>query len=405
MRLFFITVIIGIIITAAIGGCTTSALTPRSSPAPTQLTSLPPNTESVQSEISTINFIKKVDIPSAARPEIIATKDRVFVLYLGNISSGQNRTFNVQIYDSNMDAIIASKVLVSTTAEYGDPTDIRVAADGRYLYAFYETNKVTSPTVSTTYLWGAKYTLDDSFNRVANTVAPVTTGKPMAELQEGGELVDDPAPLIGPTSAFVVTRFKYSLSTTGKTIYRVREFSKDGLVKLSEFDLDLSAVADGRGRVTSLLYKDNSIYIALATTVSNKGINEGNDDGAMSDIILVKMKSDWTFDPQKDVITLSSEPDDRENYVSGFKYYGAYFFITYKQAVAVPPGGEQIAWIKIFDKDFNLILKEKVKSVKWGPDGGEIRPSLEVTSNRIFSGQSGGLGLGKGNAEIFLYSY
>jgi hypothetical protein len=405
MRLFFITVMIGIILTPAIGGCTTSALTSRSSPAPTQLTSLQPNTESVQSEISTINFIKKVEIPSAARPEIIAFKDRVFVLYLGNISSGKDRTFTVQIYDSNMDKIIATKVLVTSTQEYGSPTDIRVATDNQFLYAFYETNKITSPTTAITYLWGAKYNLDDSFNRVANTVAPVTTSKPMSELQEGGELVDDPAPLIGPTSVFVVTRLKYSLSTTGKTIYRVREFSKDGLDKLSEFDLDLSAIADGRGRVTSLLYKDNSIYIALATTVSNKGINEGNDDGAMSDIILVKMKSDWTFDPQKDVKTLSSEPDDRENYVSGFNYYGVYFFITYKQAVAVPPGGEQIAWIKIFDTDFKLILKEKVKIVKWGPGGGAIRPSLEVTSNSIFSGQSDGLGLGKGNAEIFLYSY
>ena len=89
----------------------------------------------------------------------------------------------------------------------------------------------------------------------------------------------------------------------------------------------------------------------------------------------------------------------------GLKSAGGYFFITYKQAVAVPPTGEQIAWIKVFNQDFKLVIKEKVKSVKWGPGGGEIRPSLEITGNRIFSGQSGGLGIGKGNAEVYIYNY
>lgn len=356
----------------------------------------------------TLTLVKKVTITTdaeggSARPEIIATSNRVFVIYLGNIADGGNRTFNVKIFDSNLDNLIASKTLVTTTTEYGSPTDIRVSSDGQYLYAFYETHKLTSQTTAITYLWGAKYILDDSLSRVAYTATPIKSSKPMSELQDGGELLDDPAPLIGPDGVFVITRLKYSLSMSGRTIYKVRGFSKDDLTKLSEFDLDLSSVADGRGRVTSLLFWNSNIYIALATTVSDEGVSESNDDGALSDIILVKMGQEWTFNAQTDVKTISAEPNDRENYVTGLKTDGSYFFITYKQAIGSPPSGEQIAWIKIYDKDFKLVLKEKVKGVTWGPGGGEIRPSLELIGNRIFSGQSSGQGIGTGNAEVYVY--
>lgn len=355
-----------------------------------------------------LRHIKTVAVTStaeggSARPEIVATANRVFVLYLGKIAAGDNKTFNVKIYDSDMDTVVASRVLVTTTQDYGGPTDIRVASDGWCIYAFYETHKITSPTTATNYLWGAKYTLDDGFNLVAYTVTPITSSKPMSELQEGGELVDDPAPLVGPTSVFVVTRLKYSLSTAGKTIYRVREFSKDNLIKLFEFDLDLSEAADGRGRVTSLLFKDNRIFIALATTVSDEGVNENSDDGALSDIVLVRMRPDWTFDPYRDVQAISATPNDVENYVSGFIADNGNFYITYTQSVGKPPSGEHRAWIKIFDKDFNLIHEEKVRSTVWGPGGGEMRPSLEVLGNRIFSGQSSGQSLGTGNAEVYIY--
>lgn len=355
-----------------------------------------------------LSLIKKIAVTTdteggSARPEIVATANGVFVMYLANIGQGSSRTFNVKIFDGNLDNLITSKTIVTTTTEYGSPTDIRVTSDGQYLYAFYETAKTTSQTSTTTYLWGAKYTLDDSFTRVAYTATPITSSMPKSQLSDGGELVDDPAPLIGPSSVFVITRLKYTLATSGNTIYRVREFTKDNLTKISEFDLDLSTVADGQGRVTSLLYRNNNIYIALATTVSNQGINDSTDDGALSDIILIKMQQDWTFNAQTDVKTISAEPIDVENYISGFKTDTGYFYITHKQAVGSPPSGEQIAWIKIFDKDFKLVLKEKVKSVTWGPSGGEIRPSLELIGNRIFSGQSAGSGIGTGNAEVYVY--
>ena len=302
---------------------------------------------------------------------MVATQDRVFVVYLGNIGAGGNRTFDVKVFDANLDGVIASKAIVGRTSEYGSPTDIRIASDDQYLYAFYETAKATSPTSATTYLWGAKYALSDSFDRVAYTPAPITSSKPLSELPEGGEMVDDPAPLLGPNSVFVVTRIKHSLSMAGQTVYRVREFSKDNLTKLSKFDLDLSSAADGRARVASLLFWSGHIYMALATTVSDQGISE-NADSAKSDVILVRMTENWTFDPQQDVLTLSAQPDDVENYVSGFDTDGVNFHITYKQSVGIPPSGEHRAWVDVFDRDFTPVYQEMVTNTFWGPGGGEI---------------------------------
>ena len=355
-----------------------------------------------------INLVKKVAITTdteggSARPEIVATTDRVFVVYLGNISNGGDRFFGLKIFDRELSYTIASKTLVPTTSQYGGPTDIRVASDGQYLYAFYETHKPISPKNASTYLWGVKYTLDDNFERVAYTAVPIVSSKPMAELEDGGELLDDPAPLVGPDSIFVITRLKYPLTIAGKTIYRVREFDKGLRQVRRQFDLDLSSVADGRGRVNSLLFHDSTIYIALATTVSSQGVMESNDDGALSDIILVRLRADWTLDPQRGAQPLSAEPSDRENYVSGFDSDGNAFYIAYKQSVGSPPAGEQRAWIKVYDKDFNIIQTEMVKTTIWGPSGGGIRPSLEVSGNRVFSGQSSREGIGQGNAEVYVY--
>ena len=99
----------------------------------------------------TLTLAKKIALTTdaeggSARPEIIATQNRVFVAYLGNIGQRDGRTFNAKIFDANLDNVIAKRTLAQTTAEYGGPTDIRVASDGKFLYAFYETHKPTSQT-------------------------------------------------------------------------------------------------------------------------------------------------------------------------------------------------------------------------------------------------------------------
>ncbi|MBI4931019.1 MAG: T9SS type A sorting domain-containing protein [Bacteroidetes bacterium] len=338
-----------------------------------------------------------------ARPEVIATSNRVFVLYLA--ITGTTNTFDLKIYNSNMDTLINSQVLVSPTSSYGKPTDIRVASDGQYLYAFYETLKTISFGNDSTSLWAAKYLLNDNFTLVAGTPVPITRSKPATQLSIGGEKVDDPAPLMGPNSVYAITRLHDSIKTTGSTIYRVREFDNNNFTQLSQFDLDLSDVADGRGRVTSLFYRQNNIYIALTTTVSNVGLYENSDDGALSDIILIKMQPDWTYNPTTDVFTLTAEINDHENYVSGLDMDNNYLYVTYKQATGSPPTGQQLAWIKIYDNNFNFVDTIMVKSTVWGPSGEEIRPSLDVYGSRIYSGQSMAPISGSGYAKVFVYDF
>ena len=143
--------------------------------------------------------------------------------------------------------------------------------------------------------------------------------------------------------------------------------------------------------------------MVLATTVSDEGLNENVDDGAKSDIVLVRMMPYWTFNPQSDVRTISAEPNDVENYVCGLEGDNDYLYVTYKQSAGAPPAGEHRAWIKVFDWDFNKVHGEQVRTTVWGSGGGELRPSLELMGDRIFSGQSTGASLGSGDAEVFVY--
>ena len=82
-----------------------------------------------------------------------------------------------------------------------------------------------------------------------------------------------------------LTRIEQPLSTSGSTIYRVREFRTSDLVQLARFDLELSAAADGRARVASLIFNQGSIGMVLPTRVSNAGIKAAVDDGARSDLV------------------------------------------------------------------------------------------------------------------------
>jgi hypothetical protein len=343
----------------------------------------------LEDENQSVTFLKRMDIANGARPEIVATNDRVFVVYLSP-APGAN-SFKVAVFDRELNNEIASQTLVSTTSQYGMPTDIRVARDGEFLYAFYET--VDLPN-NKTYLWGAKYSLTDSFDRINYTSTPITQSLPainMGELPDGTELVDDPAPLIGPNSTFVITRIKYALNQTGQTIYRVREFSKDLQTKLSEFDLNLSSVADGRARVASVFYHNYSYYMALPTT-TGPVLFEEIDLMAYSDILMVRLGTNWQIQESR---MISQEPDDSESYVSGFKINGSYFYLTYNQ---LKFSQEWNSVLKIYDMDFNLVWTEIVKSITPEP-GARLRPSLEIAEDRILLGNSNGNGTG----EVYVY--
>lgn len=332
-------------------------------------------TPSTTPDISSLSLLKTVEIANAARPEIIQTTDRVFVVYLDLSSS---RTFRVNIYNSDMTAIVNSATLVSNDATYGAPTDIRVISDGTYLYAFYET---VNGAQKKTYLFGAKYALDDNFTRVAYTGALAQSTEYTVAVA-GDEKLDDPAPMLNGDDLTVMTRIKSTLAQSGETIYRFRKFDKSLQQKEyspgeTTFDLNLSSYADGEARQSSIIFEDNYYYLTVQTAVGPSSI--GNDNVIWSipaNLLIVKLDSNFGFVESR---TVSAETGYTEGYVTGLRSDSKYFYVTYNH---VKLGTEFSSVIKIFDKNWIAVLTEKYKSVV----SGGLRPSIEISTNQVIAG-------------------
>ena len=345
----------------------------------TRQNSLSPSDESGIS----ISLLKTVDIGAGARPEVVATNDRVFVVYLANISvqNPNAKTHSLKIFNSDLTQEIVSKDLVSYSSKYGSPIDVRIASDGNYLYVFYQTT-----FMDRSYLFGAKYTLDDNFEKVAYTPEPIATGPMWLKAQPGDELVNDPIPLIGPNSVFVITRIKQkSFSKEEPMIYRVREFTSDLQTKLAEFDLDLSSVAGGSPRQASAIYYNGYYYMIVPTTTESGDYYF--DMTTPSDLLLVKLNQDWQIVESK---FISQEPDDVETFVTGFQVYNGYFFITYKQGYKEGSKWAYVLRLKVYDQNFNLVLSDIVRKATCR--GESLKSSLEVTDDRIYVGVAAGQG-------------
>jgi hypothetical protein len=337
-----------------------------------------------------IEWIKKITIDDAARPEIIATKKHVFVLYLGHISG--ERTFSVKVFDSELAKEIAQKDLVFSSAEYGDPTDIRADSDKNYLYAFYETGSMAT---GKTYLWGKKYSLDEGFEETAST-GVIASSKTFDAAQEGDERLDDPIVVAGENSVFVITRYNHSFEKESPTKYKAYEFTKE-LEKIREFDLDLSGIADGGARQASAIRHNGNYYMVLPTTV---GKAQPVANITPSDIIAAKFGPDWNIEWAKNISTDNSSETDAETYITGFEADNKHYYLVYNQ-IDIPNIETKFeAPLKIYDKEFNLVKTENTRSRQAGEPG--LRPSLEVHENKIFVGHSTGK-TGKGTAEVHLY--
>jgi len=353
------------------------------SPAPTSAPITPTPLTSSPLTISELSLLKRVEIANAARPEIIATEDRVFIVYLEPSKNGN--AFKIKIYDGDLTGEITSKTLVTNSASYGQPTDIRVVSDGAYLYAFYET-----ADRERSYLWGAKYTLDDTFERVAYQ-GPIATSKMFLLDEPGDEKLDDPAPMLEGDNVYVMTRYKTSLTKEGETRFKLRRFDKN-LNLQSEFELDLSAYADGEGRQSSIVYEKGYYYIALPTTTGGGNIVEAVEWTAPSDIIIVKLDRNWNVKESK---IIAQEEGYTEGYVTGLKSDGEYFYVTYNQVIL---GKEFSSVIKIYDKNWNVVLTKEyltASDVKTG-----LRPSIEVTASRVYAGNSE---YGTESADIYIF--
>jgi predicted esterase len=319
------------------------------------------------------------------RPEIVYANDRFFVVYLGNIIPGSGqRAFKVKVFDQDLTTEIMARDLVTPTAEYGSPTDIRVASDGQYLYAFYE----MAGEQQGTHLFAAKYALTDDFPRVAYTDPPIAGSVLAVEAQPGDELLDDPAPVLANGSLFVMTKIRTGITPDEDTRYRLRQFTTD-LTQVGEArDLDLSQVADGGANVNALLYVDGNYYGVLPTTIAPMCGPGGGPEAANSDLLMVRFDPDWTFDPATDVWTLSDCPD-MERYVSGFDHADGYFYVAHHATPRTwtcqqggpspgrPPG--EVVWLKVFDADFNPVDAVKVSGDVFGN-----HPTVEVVGERVY---------------------
>lgn len=170
---------------------------------------------------------------------------------------------------------------------------------------------------------GAKYRLDDNFERVGYTDSPIAIAPFCFSTRDGDELVNDPAPVLGPDSVFAVTRMVTPLSRDARTILRVRELSYDLEMKGSEFDLDISSAADGEARQNSLIHYNGYFYLVIPTTVGKVTMNV--DLAVPSDLIMVKFDQNWKIVESK---VISADPHYTETYVTGFKIDGNHFYIT-----------------------------------------------------------------------------
>lgn len=336
---------------------------------------------------SQMRLLKKVEIANGARPEIIVAQDKVFVVYLEVLTSG--RSFKLKIYDKDLNRELAAKTLVTASPSCGSPTDIRVISDGMYLYAFYET-----ATMEKTCLFGAKYTLDDNFERVAYTDV-IATSTMFKIAKPGDEKLDDTPSVIEGDNIYVMTRYKSTIKKEGETRYKLYKFDKD-LHKESEFELDLSEYADGEAKQASIIYENGYYYIVLPTTVgASNNVVETVEWTVPMDILLVKLDKNWNVVSSK---IIASEGEYSEGYVTGLKSDEKHFYLTYGQVI-LSQGMYSV--LKVFDKDWNAVLTEKYKA------GHNLRPSLEISPGRIYAGnniaEGRGVGQGTTKAEIYVF--
>lgn len=333
------------------------------------------NCEEVTEEISSVSLLKKVDIKDGARPEVVAADNRVFVVYLDR-SSGSNQ-HSVKIFDKDMNTEIAYKNLFSKSSEYGSPIDIRVASDGNYVYAFHYTEDAAVKKES--WLFGAKYNQDDSFERVAYT-GLIATSKSYRSHEASDEHLDDPIVLIGQSSVFAITRIISSSVYT----YVVREFDKNLNFKKT-FNVDLSGIAQTKldhGQASAVYY--NGYYYMVIPSM--KGVSS-------LDLFMIKFDTDWNIADYRFI----SQSSQDEWFVTGMRVYGDYFFVAYKEGEF--SGAKSI--LKVFDNDFNLITHTTVKEQE--TLGESMKPSLSVNNDKAYVGLSSGGGIGAaGTAHIYI---
>jgi hypothetical protein len=351
--------------------------------------------------IKTIKLTNMVE-GGGARPEIVFANGRFYIIFLGGIFHGFERSFKVKICDMDFNEL-ATKILVSSSPVYGSPTDIRISKDGDNLYIFYEMVSKEKGA----YLFGAKYKLDKEFAKLAATEYPIAEGPYWYDAKMGDETLDDPASVAIDGRVYVMTKLRTGIIPQSDTYYRLREISPDLSQVLSTRDLDLSDAIDGGASVNNLFYDQNFIYSVLPTVIRPFCGPGGGPEVADLNLVLIRFDKNWNFNTYYDVFTLTSD-SEVEHMPTGVRLVNGYLYVVHHETPREwdctgskeGPGKGAIIKLKVYDNNYNLL--EDIQVTDEGYRG--KHPTIEIVDYRVYVAYgSDELGEGRGNVIVKVY--
>ncbi len=314
----------------------------------------------IPNEIIKLQRIKTLQLTDesqgyGARPEIASNGKYIYIVYLGDLTT--QRSHKVRVYDLDFN-LISEKILATGTLEYGGVTDIRISKDDNYVYSFYE--MASSETGAS--LFGAKYSMDESFTKVAESNGPIAKSAFFFDAIDGEETLNDPASVVVDGRVYLMTQItdKNGGVLNAQTLYNLRELSSDLSEVIETRRIDLSEVIDGWAGLTSLININEKINTIQASLVSYpSGIN--------SDFRMVRFDENWGFDKNYDIFYLTETENITETMPVGARFVDNTLFISYRvgevtvAAIDNPTSVGEL-WLNRYNGSFELIDSVQVSA-------------------------------------------
>jgi len=330
-----------------------------------------------------LEYVETIQLTDAAdgygaRPEIASNGEYIYIVFLGDITT--QRSHKVRIYDLDFN-LINEKVLATGSPEYGGVTDIRISRDDMYVYSFYEmADKNTGAT-----LFGAKYRMDGSFTKVAESDGPIATSAFFFDAVDGEETLNDPASIVVNGKVYLMTQITYKRGgvRNAKTLYNLRELSSDLSEIVDTREIDLSRAMTGWAGLANLLEIRGAIYTIQGSLVLYPS-------GYSSDLRMIRFDADWEFDQDTDVFDLTNTQDTAETMPVGARYVDDTLFVSFRVgdvtvAALENPTSRGELWLNMYNSDFELI-----DSVQVSADGVEgEHASVEVIGDYVYVAYGG----------------
>lgn len=332
--------------------------------------------QQVYAESDRIAYLKTIELGLGARPEIVYSDNRFYVIYNSPVENRHDRCFKVKIFDNNFQKELTSKVLVSSNSTYGTTTDIRVAKWQDELYAVYEQAKEKE---NKSFLSVRKYKLNDKFSELTYSQKPLVTGAFWYKAVHGDELLDDPACIVFDNHLYVMTKIKYNQPS--KAVYVLRKISTDVSAVLEEYKIDLSSVFAGPSSVSNLILYNGKLYRLGQSLVFGRPL--------AINLLMVELDAQKGYLPADDIIVLSNR-HKKDTIPKGVKFNNGLFFLTHEEIIeeeSGPPTSqrpgqlkEHKIWLRVYNSNFKEIASLEVSDDKTLG----LHPTLEVVDNKIY---------------------